>query len=589
MSDIYAEKPWLKNYDENVPPTLEYEEKTFAEKFLEVADRYPDKTAIIYMENHITFRDIDLLSNQLAAYLIKSGVKPDDVVGLCMPNIPANYISVVAVQKVGAISTGLSPLLTPTEMEHQLKDSKTKVVITVDLLYGIVAQAAQNSDFTTVIYSEIADFLPGIKEKLAKAYIRQTTLGKLLKKVKKLDEKLSAIPSAPVSELKGKTVVRFMDAIEGMPKDRVMVKREMDDLIFLMYTGGTTGPSKGAMLTQRSYMSNRQQVLTYLDLKPDTLALSAFPLFHIAGLALGGFSMTNGSTQICVPNPRDTHFLIEMIEKYKPNIIVNVPTVFFELIKQPEFKALDLSNLDWCLSAAAPFPPENIDELESVIGKNKFIELYGMTETSPVTCCNPRYGVKKAASIGMPVSDTEFKLVDPETGQLAEQGDPGEIAVRGPQLMKGYYNQPEETANAIRDGWMFTGDVARMDEDGYFYIVDRVKDMVIVSGFKVFTRELDDVLVKHPDVEMAASIGVPDPNRPGSERVAAAVVLKPGVEKSEAEKENIIAFLRENVAPYKVPKVIEFMDQLPTSGVGKILKRELKTVLKDEFDKQAGS
>ncbi|MBN2025553.1 MAG: AMP-binding protein [Actinobacteria bacterium] len=586
MGDIYSEKPWLKNYDENVPPTLEYEDKTFAEKFREVVEKYPDKTAIIYMENNITFRELDLLSNQLAAYLIKIGVKPDDVVGLCMPNIPANYISVVAVQKVGAVSTGLSPLLTPSEMEHQINDSKTKVVITVDLLYGIVAQAADKTDFSTVIVSEIADFLPGIKEKLAKAYIRQTTLGKLLKKVKKLDEKLSAIPSAPVQPIKGKTVIRFMDALKGMPQDRIEVKREMDDLIFLMYTGGTTGPAKGAMLTQRSYMSNRLQTLSYLNLTPETVALSAFPLFHIAGLALGGFSMTNGASQICVPNPRDTGFLIECLEKYKPNIVVNVPTVFFELIKKPEFKALDLSNLWFCLSAAAPMPPENIKELEAIIGESNFIELYGMTETSPVTCCNPRYGTKKASSIGMPIPDTEFKLIDPETGQPAAQGEPGEIAVRGPQLMKGYYNQPEETANAVRDGWMYTGDVAQMDEDGYFYIVDRVKDMVIVSGFKVFTRELDDVLVKHPDVDMAASIGFPDPERPGSERVAAAIVLKPGIDKGDAEKEKLIAYLREEVAPYKVPKVIEFMDELPTSGVGKVLKRELKATMTEKYEEQ---
>ncbi len=568
MSDIYAEKPWLKNYDEHCPPTLEYEDKTFAEKFREMVEKYPDKTALIYMGAMISYRQLDVYSNQLAAYLIKIGVKPDDVVGLCMPNIPANYISIVAVQKAGAVSTGLSPLLTPVEMEHQLNDSKTKVVITADLLYGIVAQAAEKCGFTHVIVTEIADFLPGIKK----------VLGKALKK----------IPTAPVEPIKGKTVLRFMEALKGMPRDRVEVKREMDDLIFLMYTGGTTGPAKGAMLTQRSYMSNRLQTLTYLDLKPDIVALSAFPLFHIAGLALGGFSMTNGATQIAVPNPRDTHFIIEAMQKYKPSIVVNVPTVFFELMKTEEFKTLDKSNLKFCLSAAAPFPPENIKELESVIGPN-FIELYGMTETSPVTVCNPRYGKKKASSIGMPLPDTELKLVDPETGQLAALGEPGEMAIRGPQLMKGYYNQPEETANAIRDGWMFTGDVARMDEDGYFYIVDRVKDMVIVSGFKVFTRELDDVLVKHPDVDMAASIGVPDPARPGSERVAAAVVLKPGVEKSDAKKEEIIAYLRENVAPYKVPKVIEFMDELPTSGVGKVLKRELREVMKAEYEKQVKS
>lgn len=559
MSDIYSEKPWLKNYDKNVPATLEYEEKTFTEKFRETVGKYPDKPALLYMGKKITFREIDLMSNQLAAYLIKSGLKPDEVVGLHMPNVPAQYIAVVAVQKAGCVSTGLSPLLTPVEMEHQINDSKARVVISIDILFEKIAEVADKTDFSTVIVTEIADFLPGIKR----------VLGKLLKK----------IPTAEIRPLPGKTVLSFMDALKGMPEAPVNVKRTMDDTIFLMYTGGTTGPAKGAVLTHRSYMSNRLQTLTYLDLKPDIVALSAFPMFHIAGLAFGGFSMTNGATQICVPNPRDTHFIIEAIEKHKPNIIVNVPTVFFELMKQPEFKALDKSNLDFCLSAAAPFPPENIAELESVIGPN-FIELYGMTETSPVTCCNPRFGKKKPSSIGMPLPDTEFKLVDPSTGELAALGEPGEIAIRGPQLMKDYFEQPEETANAIRDGWMFTGDVALMDEDGYFYIVDRVKDMVIVSGFKVFTRELDDVLIQHPDVDLAATVGYPDPDRPGSERVAAAIVLKPGVEKSDAEKEKLLDYLRENVAPYKVPKTIEFMDELPTSGVGKILKRELREIMK---------
>jgi long-chain acyl-CoA synthetase len=364
-----------------------------------------------------------------------------------------------------------------------------------------------------------------------------------------------------------------------MPKDRVEVKRKMDDTIFMMYTGGTTGPSKGAVLTQRSYMANRIQTVTWLDINSEDIALSAFPLFHIAGLALGGFSITTGATLICVPNPRDTHFLINCIKSYKPTLMVNVPTVFFELMKKPEFKAVDKSTIKWCLSAAAPFPPENMKELESIIGEGNFIELYGMTETSPVTSCNPRYGKKKAGSVGLPISDTEFKLIDPETGQPAKPGEPGEIVCRGPQVMKGYYNKPEETANSIRDGWMHTGDVAKMDEDGYFFLVDRLKDMVIVSGFKVFTRELDDELSKHPAVQLAASIGMPDPDRPGSERVGVAIVLKPGFEKNDATKESILKYLKETVAPYKVPKVIQFMDQIPTSGVGKILKRELREIM----------
>ncbi|HOT44815.1 MAG TPA: AMP-binding protein [Spirochaetota bacterium] len=560
MSDVYSEKPWLKKYDKNVAPALTYEEKSFSEKFAETVAKYPDKTALVYMGRFLTFREVDELSNRLANFLIASGLRPDDVVGLHMPNIPANYIAVIGVQKAGCVSTGLSPLLTAAEMQHQLIDSGTKVVITVDILFDKIAEVAAKAPFTTVVVTEIADFLPGIKR----------VLGKLLKK----------IPTAEVKPLTGKTVKRFMDVLNESKADPVQVKRGFDDMIFMMYTGGTTGPAKGAMLTQRSYMSNRHQVLTWLDLKPEDVALSAFPLFHIAGLALGGFSITNGITQICVPNPRDSHFLIECLKAYKPTFVVNVPTVYFELLKQPAFRNLDLKkHLKWCLSAAAPFPAEYIKELESIIGEGNFIELYGMTEMSPVMICNPRYGVKKPTSIGMPISDTLVKLIDPETGQPAKQGEPGEIVITGPQIMKGYFNKPDETANAVRDGWMHTGDVATMDGDGYFYIVDRVKDMVIVSGFKVFTRELDEVLAKHPDVEMAASVGIPDPDRPGSERVGIAIVLRPGIARNDEEKAKILQYLRDKVAPYKVPKVIEFMDALPTSGVGKILKREIKKMM----------
>jgi long-chain acyl-CoA synthetase len=477
-----------------------------------------------------------------------------------MPNIPAHYICVVGVQKAGCVSTGLSPLLSAAEMEHQLVDSGTKVVVTVDILYEKIAEVASKAPFTSVVVTGIADFLPGIKR----------VLGTLLKK----------IPTAEVTPLEGKSVKRFLDVLKESKADPVRVTRGFDDMIFMMYTGGTTGPAKGAMLTQRSYMSNRHQTLTWLDIIPEDIALSAFPLFHIAGLALGGFTMTRGITQICVPNPRDTHFLIECLKAYRPTFVVNVPTVYFELLKQPAFRKLDMKgHLKWFLSAAAPFPAEYIKDLESLIGEGNFIELYGMTEMSPVMICNPRYGRKKPGSIGMPLSDTLVKLMDPETGEPAQPGEPGEIVITGPQLMTGYYNKPDETANAVRNGWMHTGDVAKMDEDGYFYIVDRVKDMVIISGYKVFTRELDDVLAKHPDVALAASVGIPDPERPGSERVGVAIVLKPDIGKSEEEKAKILQYLRDNVASFKVPKVIEFMEELPTSGVGKILKREIKKLM----------
>ncbi len=241
---------------------------------------------------------------------------------------------------------------------------------------------------------------------------------------------------------------------------------------------------------------------------------------------------------------------------------------------------MDFSGVEWFISGAAPFPPEYIKEFEDVVGKDKLVEVLGMTETSPVHMSLPRYGTKKPGSVGIPFPDTEVKLVDPETREIVPVGEPGELVVKGPLVFTvGYHNNPEETADTLKDGWIYTGDVCRMDEDGYFYVVDRVKDMVIVSGYKVFTRTVDDVLMEHEDVDMAATIGLPDPNRPGSEIVATAVVLKSEVEKSDAIKEKITLYMRQKVAPYKVPKKIEFMDELPISAVGKVLKRELREIM----------
>ncbi len=550
--EVYASKPWLKHYDDHVPEFLEYEDKPYNVKFKEAVERVGDNIALIYMDTILTFKDVDRLSNQLAAYFLEIGLKPDDVIGLHALNIPANYVGMVAAQKAGCVTTGISPLLTPHELEHQLNDSGAKAVLTMDLLFPLIAGVADKCGFSTVVVAGTTDFMPG------------------------------EFPPVQVQEVPGKTVVSFFDAIEGMPEDPVLVPRTMDDTIFIMYTGGTTGPSKGAVLTQCNYMANIQQTLVWADEQGynGEVGISAFPMFHMAGLAMAAGLLQGGMGQICIPNPRDLDFIIGAMDKYHPTSMINVPTIFFELLKKPEFRALDFSGLRYAISGAAPFPPESIPDMESVIGDNKFVELYGMTETSPISICNPLYGMKKIGSVGIPYPDTEFKLTDPETGETVPLGETGEICVRGPEVMKGYYNQPEETANAIRDGWMHTGDLGRMDEDGYVFVVDRLKDMVIVSGFKVFTRELDDELAQHPDVEMAASFGFPDPDRPGSERVMAAVILKPGIEKSDEEREKILAYLREKVAPYKVPKVLNFYDTLPTSAVGKILKRELKEMMR---------
>ncbi len=569
MGNIYTEKPWIKFYDKHVSPNLEYTKKTFAELFLDAVRNVPQRTALFFMGARISFKEIDVLSNKFAHFLKKKGLKPGDTVGVCLPNIPAFYIAVVGIQKAGCVLNGLSPLQLPKELEYQLNDAEVKALLTMDILYKNVEPIIAKTGVKTILVTEIAAFLPSFK----------MIIGKLIKK----------IPTAIVNPVSGIDTIGFMEMIRNTPGDAILEKRDLDSPMLIQYTGGTTGNPKGAILTQWNLVAEMTQVGTWMGLKNfneikpgEDVILSAFPLFHIAGLAISLLMLSRGYSQVLIPNPRDQYFIISALKKYKPILTVNVPTIYMELLKKEKFRAIDFSNLKFCFSGGAPYPPEYINDFENVVGKGKLVEGLGMTETSPLTVINPTFGKKKPGSIGVPISDTEIKLVDLDKGEVVGVGEPGELLVRGPQVFtKGYFNKPEETAETLKDGWIHTGDVCTIDEDGYLFVVDRVKDMVNVSGFKVFTRQLDDVLVEYHDIEMAATIGLPDPSRPGSEIVASAILLKTGIEKSEKTKENIINYLRERVAPYKIPKRIDFMDALPLSPVGKILKKELrKTMLK---------
>ncbi|MBN2223831.1 MAG: AMP-binding protein [Deltaproteobacteria bacterium] len=558
MGDIYSAKPWLKFYDPHVPEHLTYDDKSYARLFIEAAELLPGRAAVIYMGRTITFGQLDRLSNQFARFLKDRGLKPGDTVGVNLPNIPAYYIAIAGIMKAGCVLSGVSPLLSAKELEYQLNDSGAKVLVTLDLLFGKAAEVVAGTPVKTVLVAGIADFLPPVKK----------FLGTLLKK----------IPTGEVHPIGGVLVSRYLDALSPISDDRVEEKIDPGAAALMQYTGGTTGPPKGALLTHKNLTHHIAQIKVWMQLVVGRdKVLSAFPLFHQAGLFIGMMSMALGITQVAIPNPRDIDFIIKAIDKEKPNGIVNVPTIFLELLKRPGFRALDFSTVVWFVSGAAPFPPEYIGEFESVVGKGKLVEVVGMTETTPVLTSLPRFGTKKAGSVGIPYPDTDVRLVDPETRKPAPQGEPGELVARGPQVFTlGYHNKPEETAHTLRDGWIYTGDVCTMDEDGYFYVVDRLKDMVNVSGFKVFTRTVDDALMEHPDIDMAATIGLPDPNKPGSEIVATAIVLKQGIEKTEAQRNKIIDYMKGKVAPYKVPKRVDFMDVLPTSAVGKILKRELR-------------
>jgi long-chain acyl-CoA synthetase len=562
MNDVYSSKPWLKSYDKHVPPTItDYPQMSCAEAMREAFDGVPDRMALNYMGTSISFREFDTYSNQFAHFLIHQGCLPGDVVGVHLLNVPASFFAAIGIQKAGCVFTGISILLTAEELEYQLNDSGSKILLTFDFNFETVKKAVVKTKVKTVVVVSIADFLPYIKK----------TLGTLLKK----------IPTGDVHSLPNIEVVHFLKAIEGRPKDLINVKVKNDDPCLMMYTGGTTGPPKGAVLTQANVVCHMKQMRTWTGFNNigEHIIASAFPLFHQAGNFLSLWAIAMGASAILLTNPRDLKFMCKAMKKLKPTALINVPTLYLELMKMPEFKALDFSGFQFFVSGASPFPAESILDFEKIVGQGKVMEVYGMTETTPLITANPMRGLKKVGSVGIPMVGTEVRLVDPSTGEPVPMGQPGEIVVKGPQVFKGYHNKPEENANSFRNGWFHTGDIAEMDDDGYFFIVDRLKDMVSVSGFKVFTRVVDDILMEHPDIDMAATIGIPDPKRPGSEIVASAIKLKPGIEKSDAERNKLVEYMKERVAPYKVPKVMEFMDELPLSAVGKILKRELRNIM----------
>ncbi|MBT3368338.1 MAG: AMP-binding protein [Nitrospina sp.] len=560
------EKFWTKSYDEgltDLDPALW--ETSYVDAIKSAFENFPNKTALCFMGVEITFADLDRYANRMAHMLIANGLKKGDVVGINLPNIPEYVIAWLGILRAGCVVSGVSPLLSTEEMEYQLKDSDAKGLVTLDAIFaGRLVEIASNlPELKVVVAASVGGFLPGIKR----------FLGKLLKK----------IPKGKVTPLPGKAVFSMEEVIktETFSSGSPDIAITPDDIAYLQYTGGTTGMPKGAMLSHRNSVSDVIIVQTWLGWKHGTgLALSGFPFFHIAGLFFNVNCIFLGWTQVLVPNPRDTDYICAQIEKYRPTTLVNVPSLFQLLIANPKFKALDHSNLETCICAAAPFPEESQKDLEDIIGPGKLLEVYGMTETSPLTTMNPSIGKKKLGSIGLPLLNTDLKLTDPGTGEEVPQGEPGEICVRGPQVMMGYYKKPEETEIAIdKDGYMHTGDVAIQDEEGYLRIVDRTKDMIIVGGFKVFSAKVEDILTEHPGIEMIATIGVPNPERPGSELVKAYVQIVPDYdygEDKDALKEDIMRFAKEKLSPYEVPKIIEFREELPLTPIGKLNKKALR-------------
>jgi long-chain acyl-CoA synthetase len=568
--EIYASRFWKKNWDPGLDDLDPKEfETTYVDMIEDTFKDFGDKVAFEYLGQEVTFNELDEYSNQFANMLIDNGFKKGDVVGINLPNSPQYVITLVGTLKAGCIVSGVSPLLSAVQIEYQLNDlsgggEKKVCLVTLDAIFAghIVKIASKIPNTKVIVTTSVGSFLPKIIQ----------ILGKLLGK----------IPKGKVTPLEGKVVIDFMkDIVKKYPPEPVKVAITPDDIGWIQYTGGTTGPPKGAMLSHRNCVSNIKIIIEWLQWeRGEGVMCSGFPMFHIAGLTVAEAALYSGWTQILVPNPRDTGHIAKAMKKYKVTNLVNVPSLYQLLMKDPKFKELDHSELGTCVSAASPFPAESIVELENIIGKGKLLELYGMTETSPVSTMNPSLGTKKIGTVGMPFLNTDLKIVDPDTGKAVPLKDAGEIYVKGPLVMQGYYKKPDETAKAIdKDGYMHTGDVGVMDEDGYVRIVDRTKDMIIVGGYKVFSTKVEDVLSQHPAIGMIALIGEPNPDRPGSEIVNAYVQIDPDFEYDGNEaklKEEIVAFAKEKCAPYEVPKKVKIMDEIPLTAVGKVDKKVLR-------------
>ena len=568
MSNQYKERFWKSNWDSNIKDIDPKEfETSFTEIIRKTFEELPEKLAMAFYGTEISYGELDKLSNEFAHMLIENGMKKGDVLGINTANIPEYVIGILGALKAGVIVSGVSPLLSAVQIEYQLNDlgagGKQVALLTLDAIFEghIIKIYTKIPSLKLIITTSVGGFMPKMIAKL----------GKLVGK----------IPKGKVTPLEGITVLEYHKQVKGKyPDDLPNVKVDPNDIAFIQYTGGTTGPPKGAMLSHRNFVADIKIFQHWLSWEFGAgFGLSGFPFFHIAGLFTCANVIMLGWSQILIPNPRDTDHIIKEMLKYRPTVLANVPTLYQMILKNPKFNKIDRDMIDYAISAAAPFPKESQEIFESVIGEGKLIELYGMTETSPLTVGNPSRGKKKLGHIGLPFPNIDLKLVEPETGKAVPLGEAGEICVKGPMVMEGYHNKPEETKKAIdSEGFMHTGDVGIMDEEGYIRIADRTKDMIIVGGYKVFSAKLEDTLTKHPAIEMVATIGVPNPDRPGSEFVKAIIQISPDYEyeNEESLKEEILAFAKKECAPYEVPKIIEFTGELPLTTVGKVDKKLLR-------------
>lgn len=555
-----SSKPWLKFYPAEVPPTYDYPKQNLAH-FLEVtAARYPEVTALEFMGKKMNYRTLLQQSYQFANALRKLGIRKGDRVAIMLPNCPQTVIAYYGTLLMGGIAVMTNPLYMPRELEHQLTDAGARVIVTLDPLVERVRTATKLHPMEYIIATSIKDYLPFPKNLLYPIKAKKDGMLVHLN----YNDRLIAFPT-------------FL-ASDSPEPCHVEVDPEQD-LALLQYTGGTTGFAKGVMLTHMNLVANtiQNQLWFYRARPAKEKYLAALPFFHVFGMTvLLNQSVSLGGTLLLMPR-FEIHQVLQTIHLKKPTVFPGAPTMYVAIINHKDVEGYNLSSINVCVSGAAPLPLEVQTRFEEITG-GKLIEGYGLTEASPVTHANNIWGMRKTGSIGIPFPDTDAMIVQPDTLEEVPVGEIGELAVRGPQVMRGYWNRPEETYKTLRDGWLLTGDLGRMDEDGFFYILDRRKDLIIAGGYNIYPREVEEVLFGHPDVEEAIVAGIFDRYR--GETVKAYIVLKEGVTPDE---ESIRRWCKEKLAAYKVPKVYEFRDSLPKTLAGKVLRRKL---VEEEAERQ---
>ncbi len=546
-----GDNPWHKSYAAGVPRNVDYEKTTISEALARSARNFPGHSALNYMGNRISYAVYNGMVNRFARALMDLGIAPGDKVAVCLPNIPQAFVANMAVFRIGAVTVQANPLYTERELEYQLGDADVKLVVTLSLLVPRMQKIKPATKIEKIVACHIHSYLPFPKKQLFPLVKKE-----MVRKV---------IPSSEI--------LVFKDLIRKYSDEPIVDKGRWEDMAALLYTGGTTGVSKGVMLSHANLSMNVQQFAAWFpDIQPGQERLVGnFPVFHSAGFtAIQNYCAWMANEIILVPRP-EPKINIDLIKKYRPTFLPAVPTIFVGLLADPVFREMDLSSIKGFFSGAAPLADDTISDLRQLTGAG-MCEVYGLTETAPIACVTPWGGVIKPGTVGCPVPDTLVKIVDlSDPERECPIGECGEIAIKGPQVMAGYYKKPEETAKVLKDGWFYTGDIGMLDDDGYLKIVDRKKDMVIAGGYNIYPVEIDNVLFEHPKILEACAVGVPDAYR--GETIKAFIVLKKG---ETCTAEEIIRFCKDRLAAYKVPKSVAFIDELPKTAVGKILRRKLR-------------